>query len=817
VRLYSKAKNVVVDGIIIDMQDQNGYTDPERSGRNEVAMETAMRFVDTAVVRNCVIINPGMYGIECVPGSTIENNLILNAIDWGVNVNTDTGDFKKMVATIKNNTILFSWCMKAPGSGRYSGAAINLRGPANITNNILAHHDNNAIYMTYAAEKVSVTKNVFHMNLFSNLKFYLEHKDVCVDNKTMDLLDEVGLKACDGNEVMDPGLELDKDWMDKYIKRAAYQPGKLEMDDWNKARQLMGLPLIAKGGAPALGIAPPWSLESALKLLEPKNAKCKAGARRIKLEVKFAGAAETGPAKEYSKGELLSWYNKPDTVHGKPMEMIVAVGGVANVSGMPDPYNKEKIIGFFLYDPEGQGEKVTGFCMKGANAERVLSGASGYYDGRGKPQTLHVVRGIAYEVKSVPKGAFFIESIEKFEAATAGPAKRPQGRDWFVRAGATGGDGSRDKPFKDPFQALERCESGDTIHCTEGEYVGKLRTGRWKIDTAYIALVGGYDKEFKERNPWTHPTLLLCPPDFKGDRNSITLECDGDHTGTIIDGFVFDKKTNNVYKKNGDIDCDNSDKNFHLTMNRPGCIVRNCLFINGVAGALRAANGQTIENNIFMNHYGQTVIVSSGHTTVPAVIRNNTLLFSWEIRFGEGRGRNGHLLRLETGVRAVVDNNIFEFADNDAVQLSLDPQEIVLTNNVFAHNLWSHAHRTKDSVVVDSKNWNQLGDLGFKKCEGNQLLIPGLLIEEPWFNVYLNRTAYVPGKVEMDDWNKLREILGQPTIATGGKAAEGLMPLYDYKKALTLFPKNAQCKAGARVEPGGQVRRHRAQGRGARI
>jgi hypothetical protein len=193
------------------------------------------------------------------------------------------------------------------------------------------------------------------------------------------------------------------------------------------------------------------------------------------------------------------------------------------------------------------------------------------------------------------------------------------------------------------------------------------------------------------------------------------------------------------------------------------------------------------------------VLLTKGHTTTPALFRNNTLLFSWEIRFGEGKGRNGHLLRIETDGRAVVDNNIFEFADNDAIQLALEPQEIVFTNNVFSHNLWSHVHKTFGSVVVDSTNWKQLPDLGFKKAEGNELLTAGLPIDEKWLNVYLNRTAYVPGKVTMDDWNQLREILGQPLIATGGKGPVGLMPLYDWKKALTLFPKNAKCKAGARA------------------
>jgi hypothetical protein len=51
----------------------------------------------------------------------------------------------------------------------------------------------------------------------------------------------------------------------------------------------------------------------------------------------------------------------------------------------------------------------------------------------------------------------------------------------------------------------------------------------------------------------------------------------------------------------------------------------------------------------------------------------------------------------------------------------------------------------------------------------------------------------------MDEWNQLREMLGQPVLATGGKGPEGFMPLYPWKSAINLFPKNPECKAGARA------------------
>lgn len=798
------AKNCVIDGLTIDMKDSAAYTDETKQSRKEKPSpgDNAMDFSQAVTIRNCVIVNPDGYAISAPPGSTIENNLILNAMIFGVSIYTNTGDFKNVVATVKNNTILFTWGFKVPGKGAYDGACIRINGPTNATNNIIAHSDSNSIYSTYLAEKISLTKNVFHQNLFSNLKSYYENKDIIVDDKSMGDLEELGLKAFEGNEVLDPGLDLDPAWLDLYSKRTAYAPGKVTMDDMNKLRQLKGLPLLAKGGTPASGVAPAYDLDKALLLLEPKNAACKAGARRLKLESKVTGAAAAAPAKEYPKGELSEWIKQPGAVNGKPMEMLVGVGGVSNAGPAPASYKRDQILAYKLFDKDGKGEWTTGFLMKGTLGERVCNEASMNYDGRGKPATVFLVRGIAYESTGFPKHSFFIESIEKFEAGAAAVAQRPPGRDWFVVAGATGGNGTKEKPFRDPWQALEKCESGDSIHVAEGEYFGKLKIGMWKIDTTFISLIGGYDKEFKERNPWTHPTLLYCPPDFKGTmRGGYTVFGEGDHTGAVVDGFIFDKKTNNVYRANGDIDRDKSDAREHLWLFYPGVIIRNNVFLNGNGGALRVCNGAVIENNIFVNHMTKTVVMSKGHTTAPSLIRNNTLLFSWEVKFGQGLGRNGHLLRLETDVRAVVDNNIFAFADNDAIQLALNPSEVVLTNNVFSHNLWSAAQQMTANVVVDASNFKQLGDLGFKSCSGNAILNSGVPVEEKFFNAYLGRTAYVPGKVTMDDWNQFREMLGQPVLATGGKGPEGFMPLYDWKSALLLVPKNPACKAGARPAP----------------
>jgi hypothetical protein len=199
-----------------------------------------------------------------------------------------------------------------------------------------------------------------------------------------------------------------------------------------------------------------------------------------------------------------------------------------------------------------------------------------------------------------------------------------------------------------------------------------------------------------------------------------------------------------------------------------------------------------------MNHALWTVRGDRGFGGT-LVFRHNTVLFSWDhIAFGKGGRSTGSLLELTGGTTAIVDNNIFEFADNDAVRMAADAKDVELTNNTFSKNLWSNVQRAGDWTSVDDKDFAQLCDLKFKKCEGNQVAVSGVPLDKAWFDIYLGRTAAVMGKVTMDDWNQLREIIGQPVIATGGEAGTGYAPAYDWQKAVQLFPKNRKITAGAR-------------------
>jgi len=70
---------------------------------------------------------------------------------------------------------------------------------------------------------------------------------------------------------MDPKFAIDPKWMDAYSRRQAGQAGKLVMDDWNKARQALGLDLIGGSYKQATGVAPPYDLQKAFAMMTRKH------------------------------------------------------------------------------------------------------------------------------------------------------------------------------------------------------------------------------------------------------------------------------------------------------------------------------------------------------------------------------------------------------------------------------------------------------------------------------------------------------------------------------------------------------------------
>ena len=92
--------------------------------------------------------------------------------------------------------------------------------------------------------------------------------------------------------------------------------------------------------------------------------------------------------------------------------------------------------------------------------------------------------------------------------------------DWFVAAGAKAGDGSRARPFHDPWQALRAAGPGDVIHIAAGTYYGRYDRSSWVVDAPNLTIRGGYTGDFSRRTPWETPSVFAVWPDYESSRES---------------------------------------------------------------------------------------------------------------------------------------------------------------------------------------------------------------------------------------------------------------------------------------------------------
>lgn len=794
---------LVVDGFIFDQQDRNAYNEGEygdlqvsRSAREPILLFTS----PNVEVRNCLILNGASIGVQLSgEASKFENNTVMNiAGAYMLEINVAN---QAKATVIKNNTFLFAW---APvfGKGGPDGIGIKLWSgcKAEVLNNVFQNCDNHGVFIDTKPDRVTLKNNRFWLNSYSNIKFYIEGRDVALDNSNMGEIDDVGLKAVEGNEAEDPQLGgLDPKWMERYINRTASERGKVKMDDWNKFRQLVGAPLTAEGGKGPTGFAMAYKLEWARKL---QSKVPNIGAHPVKLDIAYTSTGPVAAAtKIYEPSNWETLLKNPASIDKKNVEINGAFGSQKSwypIAGISD----KEYVGVELWDiKEQQGLPPVIYIKRGTNAEKVLNEAQSW-GGNGEPTDKFIFRGVVkYDETSTArfKGTLLVDSIAPY-SKKIDDKKRPVGRDWFVRAGSSG-NGTKEKPFKDPWQALEKCTPGDVIHVAEGEYFGKLKVGYWTIDVRNIAMLGGYSADFSERNPWTHPTRLGYAKDSKAWTDGSYIRGEDNHSNFIFDGFVLDGSDVNKYNTDGDLMFDRSTRHALIEVKSDGVEVRNCVLVNGSLGSITyTGNGGVIENNIILNYHWHSVVLTPGRNDIPYLIRNNTMMFTWYDRASAQSGQAvGSTFYTRGDVQFELDNNIIAFSDSCGAFSTSAPKFVKLTNNVFTKNLFAHYSNDRNIILDDQTITSQIKDAGFIASDGNTTSVdPQLPLDPKWMGVYIKRTMVIPGKVKQDDWNKLRDLLGVNQVAEGGVAATGYARVYDWKQAIKLFPKNAACKAGAR-------------------
>ena len=196
-------------------------------------------------------------------------------------------------------------------------------------------------------------------------------------------------------------------------------------------------------------------------------------------------------------------------------------------------------------------------------------------------------------------------------------------------------------------------------------------------------------------------------------------------------------------------------------------MVRNCTFVNGAGAAIRMTNGVTFENNIVANVFDDGIKVTGGSGTRPAEIRNNTILFVFNVRRPHsGTSSSGSGIVLGGNVPAVVDGNVIQYVDNFAVTAEIRPPEKVLTNNTYFRN-WSTFRWTEGAPppTVDEKSMYLLDDLPFKKVEGNVVADGDFDIDPAFYASWHARTSPLTSRFCEVEWKAIA-----PPVAGAGRS-----------------------------------------------
>ena len=121
---------------------------------------------------------------------------------------------------------------------------------------------------------------------------------------------------------------------------------------------------------------------------------------------------------------------------------------------------------------------------------------------------------------------------------------------------------------------------------------------------------------------------------------------------------------------------------------------------------------------------------------------------------------------------------------------------MLVPNLMFATRIEDVAQKNGAAVISPTDRASYLSAL----LEGTRLvLIDANSLDPAWLDKYSQRASGSPGKVVMDDFNKLRQMLGLNLMGTGAKVATGVAPPYALDKALVLVTgRKDSLKVGAR-------------------
>jgi len=691
----------------------------------------------------------------------------------------------KRPAIVQNNTFAFAHDETDPpmGKGGERGVAIRLSAAAQIENNAFVACGNSGMNIFAKPTDVSINRNVFWLALHGDVAARADGRELLITDKNLEEMEDIGFKSSKDNKVVDVGLTgLKPEWVEGVSRQLlfAYATPPKEAIATLRSRYKLSEPEKPSNSDDKGPTAPLLDANDACSLRVTGDA----GAKPVDLKPQFGAAtAQTAPP-AYAPMTWADLNAGAPSLEGKPVEVLVAIGQERN-GFVRNGLTAEKYIGFDVYYPGGERfpDQINVYAVRNGAAHRQFQEANKSTNAR-EAEDWYLLRGIAHlTTVTRQKGTIEVQSIVPGIGPAKAIAARPKGKEWFIRAGASSGDGTREKPFRDPFQALEKASDGDILRIATGDYFGKLRTANWKTANKYLAILGGYDADFKTRDPWKNPTRLVMSADAekkdKSQHGGQFLQSAEICTGLILDGLIFDGSTVNGYAEagaGGGLDMASSPFAAMVQLQGSDITIRNCVFVNASGQAVElGSSAGTFENNVVANTSG-TGLAINAMGPGPWIIRQNTFLFTTDPtqRAGSGFSAAGTHITLSGRAAFRVENNFFAFADNNALRASVARDKLAVDNNVFGPDLCYH-FSDSNRVWLFDEVWNRrLPDAGLASAKNNSLVMPANLpLNKEYVDKVLPRLFTLKGRYTREQWAKVAATAGASVTppADAGDAA----------------------------------------------
>ena len=235
---------------------------------------------------------------------------------------------------IKNNNIIFGWFQ--PGKGGSYGILVGNNGKAIIEGNIIAFFQTEggeagyAVANEFGNDYTELKNNIFYQCQGGFYSYMDEDGKNLVVWKQADLDDlnedpeSYMLEDAGGNKSINPELKPDKWYFEKFANFVASEPGKLNMDEMNQLRRMLGLPLQASPGSARQNWGMPYPVEKvAQTLVSPKG-----GVVVNKKFEEYKSEASKQVSLNYKKVdfEVFNKTKKGKTFKGQAVEFFAGIG-----------------------------------------------------------------------------------------------------------------------------------------------------------------------------------------------------------------------------------------------------------------------------------------------------------------------------------------------------------------------------------------------------------------------------------------------------------------------------------------------------------